>query len=140
MESKRVDNTLIIRADRGEELLTAIQEACEEHGVKLGVVTGIGAVDRAVVGAFSVATQDYTKHVYEDMEMEILSLMGNISTMDGEYYGHMHAVVGLPDGSAVGGHANELRISATSEIFVQIIDGEIDRGYDDRVGLNTLRF
>lgn len=140
MESKKVDKTLIIRADRGEELLEAIREACEQHGVKLGVVTGIGAVDRAVVGAFSVETQNYTKHTYEDQEMEILSISGNISTMNGEYYGHLHAVVGLPDGTAVGGHANELRISATSEIFVQIIDGEVDRRFDDRVGLNTLSF
>lgn len=140
MESKLVDKTLIIRADRGEELLASIQEACEQHGIKLGVVTGIGAVDRAVVGAFSVETQNYTKHTYENMEMEILSITGNISTMDGNYYGHMHAVVGLPDGTAVGGHANELHISATSEIFVQIIDGKVDRTFDETVGLNTLSF
>lgn len=140
MESKVIDKTLILRADRGEDLLEALREACEQHHVKLGVVTGIGAVDRAVVGAFSVETQEYTKHTYENMEMEILSFVGNISTMNGEYYGHIHATVGLPDGTAVGGHANELRISATSEVFVQIIQGEVDRAFDERVGLNTIRF
>lgn len=139
MDAKRIGQTLIIRADRGEELLEIIREACEQHAVKLGVVTGIGAVDRAVVGAFSVATQSYSKHTYEDMEMEILSIVGNITTMNGEYYGHMHAVIGLPDGAAVGGHANELRISATSEVFVQIIDGEVDRSFNKKVGLNCLK-
>lgn len=70
--------------------------------------------------------------------MEILALMGNITTMNGEYYGHMHVTLGKDDGSCVGGHANELHISATAEIFIQVLAGEVDRIREENVGLNVL--
>ncbi len=139
MESKLFGNTLVIRADRGEELIESVKKACVEHQVKIGVVTGIGACDHAVVGAYNTLTKEYLKHEYEG-EMEILSFTGNVSQMDGDYYGHYHVVIGRDDGSCIGGHANEIIISGTSEIFVQLVDGTLERSYDDRVGLNTLDF
>lgn len=137
MQSKIMDHTLIVRADRGEELLAKIREACEAHGVRAGVVSGIGAVDRAVCGAYIVGRQEYVSHEYTG-DMEILALIGNVSEMDGAYYGHFHVTLGREDGSVVGGHANELHISATSEVFIQIIDGAFDRSRDETVGLNVI--
>lgn len=137
MVSKIVDRTLIVRAVPGEDLIVKIEEACKEHGVRLGIVSGIGACDHATVGAYSVRTKEYTAHTFDE-EMEILALMGNITTMNGEYYGHMHATLGREDGSVVGGHANELVISATSEVFIQILDGTLDRIRDEEVELNVL--
>lgn len=139
MESRRLRDTLVVRADRGEELIAAVKDACTEHGVKVGTVTGIGACDYAVVGAYNVSTKSYSKHEYKG-EMEILSFTGNISTMDGEYYGHFHTVIGKDDGSCIGGHANEIIISGTSEIFIQVVDGTLERTYDDHVGLNPIDF
>lgn len=139
MESKMLDNTLVIRADRGEELIESVKNACVEHGVKLGVVTGIGACDFAVVGAYNVENQEYIKHEYRG-EMEILGFNGNVSQMDGEYYGHYHVILGNDKGECIGGHANEIIISGTSEVFVQVIEGVVERSPDRRVGLNTLDF
>ncbi len=41
---------------------------------------------------------------------------------------------------AHGGHANELRVSATCEMVVRTIPGEVDRKLDDQTGLNVFMF
>ena len=43
-------------------------------------------------------------------------------------------------GQTVGGHLNSARISATCEMFIYIIDGEVDRFKDESTGLNLFKF
>lgn len=46
MEYKKMGNVLAIRADRGQEILSSIQEICEKENVQVGIVSGIGAVSK----------------------------------------------------------------------------------------------
>lgn len=71
--------------------------------------------------------------------MEIVSLMGNVSTLNGEFYLHLHISVSDSQGHLFGGHLNECQISATSEIFINIIDGEVERFRNENTGLNELK-
>lgn len=72
--------------------------------------------------------------------MELTSLNGNITTMEGESYLHLHASFGRSNGEMLGGHLYKAYISATSEIFIHTIDDEIDRAKDPTTGLNVLHF
>lgn len=54
MEAKIIDSHLIIRVPRGEELIAGITQACKDHGVMAGVVSGIGATDNVTMGVYSV--------------------------------------------------------------------------------------
>ncbi|MCI1965204.1 MAG: DNA-binding protein [Oscillospiraceae bacterium] len=135
MKCQKIGHTLVLRIDRGEELLKAIQSACEQENVKLGFITGLGAVDHAVVGLYRVEEQKYYSNTF-DGEMELTSLVGNVTAMDGNTYLHLHANFAKADGQVVGGHLNEAVISGTGEIFIHILDGSVNRRRDPVTGLN----
>ncbi|MEF2145459.1 MAG: PPC domain-containing DNA-binding protein [Desulfovibrionaceae bacterium] len=139
MENKRYGNKLLIRLDPGDEVVASVQAACEEHDVKLGSISGIGAVNRAVVGLFKTATKEYVKHELTG-DFEITALAGNVGTMDGKSYLHLHATLADVAHNAFGGHLNEAHVSATAEIVVDIMEGQIDRAFHEGIGLNLIRF
>jgi len=136
MECKKIGNTLVLRVDRGEELLKTIQSACEQENVKFGFITGLGAADHAVVGLYRVEEQKYYSNTF-DGEMELTSLIGNVTEMNGKVYLHLHANFAKADGQVVGGHLSEAVISGTGEIFIQILDGSMGRRRDEATGLNV---
>ena len=72
--------------------------------------------------------------------MEILSLLGNISTKDDEPYLHLHIVVSNDEGEALGGHLTKAVISVTAEISIDIIDTYIGREADSLTGINLIKF
>ena len=47
---------------------------------------------------------------------------------------------GGQDGKVFGGHLNKAIISATCEMVINIINGKVDRFYDDVTGLNLFKF
>lgn len=135
MKCKKYGKTIAVRVDRGEELVSALKSACEKEKVKFGFITGIGAVDHAVVGLYRVAEKKYGSNTF-DGEMEMTALNGSITEMDGSPYLHLHASFAKPDGSVVGGHLNEAVVSGTGEIFIRAVDGTMDRRSDPVTGLN----
>ena len=139
MEYRRFPDALVIRLDRGDEVVSCLTEAVKREGIALGAVSGIGAADRAVVGLYNVEEQQYHKTELIG-PMEITSLVGNVTTKDGETYLHLH--INLCDGAmnVRGGHLNECRISATGEIVLTILDGTVERRQDPVTGLNLFRF
>ncbi len=139
MEYRRFSDALVIRLDRGEEVVSCLTEAVKAEGISLASVSGIGAADRAVVGLYDVEEQQFHK-VELSGPMEITSLIGNVTVKDGETYLHLH--INLCDSSmnVRGGHLNECRISATAEIVLTILDGTVERRQDPVTGLNLFRF
>ena len=57
-----------------------------------------------------------------------------------EFYIHIHMSAGNSQGQVFGGHLNRAVVSATCEMVVTVIDGKIDRYYDEDVGLNLFKF
>ncbi len=137
MKYIRCGNTVAVRIDRGEELLEQLRIVCENENVRLATVSAIGAIDRFTAGAYHVEEKRYVQHTFTGA-YEIVSLQGNISTKDGAYYAHIHMAAADDNGNTVGGHLNEARISATCELFINVLNGSADRFYDDATGLNLL--
>lgn len=139
MEYKRYGSKVLIRLDPGEEVVTGVAQVCEKEDIRLGVVSGIGAVNKAKVGLFAPDTKEYHSTILEK-PYEITALVGNVSMMDGKFYQHLHITLGDIEYNAFGGHLNEAIVSATAEIWIDIVDGEVDREFSDTVGLNLLKF
>ena len=140
MDYRQFNDTYVIRIDRGEEIISVLTDFCKKEKITLGSVEALGAADHVVIGLYDVAQHQYHKHTY-DGPMEITSLMGSISTKDGEPYLHLHINLCREDMSVIGGHLNECRISATCEMFVRRIDGVVERKLDEAVtGLNLYAF
>lgn len=139
MEYKRFQNKIIARFDRGEEILTQLKEVCLREKVHLASVAAIGATDYFTVGNFDVKHKKYLKRTLAG-NYEIVSLSGNVTTQNGSFYAHIHMCACDRNGKAFGGHLNEAVISATCEMFIDVIQGRVERKTDAVTGLNILKF
>ena len=138
MKYKRFGNTIVARIDRGEEILDKIRELALSENIKLASVSALGATNDFTVGVFNTAEKKYYSNEFKGA-FEIVSLTGTINTMDGPFYTHIHMSAGNDKGEVFGGHLNRAMVSATCEMVVTVIDGEIDRYADPDVGLNLLK-
>ena len=140
MEYRVFGDSIVLRIQKGEEILDTIKAVCEQEKVALAEVSGIGAVNDVTLGVFNSK-----KFVYESTrytgDMEIVSCMGNVTQKDGEVYLHLHmAVANATKGVVYAGHLNDAKISLTGEFILRIIDGRVEREYSPEVGLNLFRF
>ncbi len=110
--------------------------ASEQH-VSAAEVSGIGAFQRAVVGAYRLDKRDYDR-IEVSEETEVVSLLGNLSTTEDGPRVHLHAGLGHTDGSMIGGHLFEGVVGATLELFVREEPGVLTRLPDEDVGLPLL--
>ena len=139
MEYKKVKNHIIVRLDVGEEIISSIMNILKNEKISFVTVTGIGATNDFTVGTYDVTNQLYKKSNYKGV-YEIVSLLGNTSTMNNEPYIHIHMSAADKNNNVVGGHLNEAYISATAEIVLEIIEANVDRIKDPNTGLNIFRF
>lgn len=137
MVTKLTDEFLIIRIERGDSYINCIKDACKKYSVKCATISGIGAVDTFVCGIFNPETKHYKELTYNGM-YEILSLCGNITQKDNECYVHAHICVSDSEGKAFGGHLIEANCSVTGEIFISLINADINRRFDDNIGINLM--
>ena len=139
MEFRKFGNKYVVRLEKDEEAVESIKILCEEQDIKLGTIAGIGATNKAIIGLFETSTKEYhSKELTGDME--ITSLVGNISQMDGEVYLHIHVNLADHNNNVFGGHLTSAIISATGEIIIDSIDGTVDRKFNEEIGLNLFKF
>lgn len=139
MEYKRFDNTYIVRIDKDEEILEQVEILAKTEGIKLASVSALGAIKEFTVGVFKTDTKEYVANNFNGC-YEIVSLTGTINTMKGEFYTHLHLCAGNEKGEAFGGHLNRAVISATCEMVITVLDGVVDREFDEEIGLNLFKF
>lgn len=139
MDYKKFDNKYIMRMDKGEEIVQTLKKFCEDKNITLGYIKGIGAVNRATIGLFKIDTKKYVSTELKG-DYEITSLLGNISTMNGEVYLHLHINLADEEHKTYGGHLNSAVISATGELMIETIEGTVDREFSENVGLNLYKF
>jgi hypothetical protein len=139
MEYKQMGNHYVMRVDPGEEILEKIGILCKKENITVGSAVGLGASNRAVVGLFDTVNKVYKKKELTG-PMEITSLVGNISTKDGETYLHFHVNLCDEEMRIQGGHMNACYVSATAEITVTKSEGTVERSMDEEIGLNLYRF
>jgi predicted DNA-binding protein with PD1-like motif len=70
--------------------------------------------------------------------MEILSLVGNVSLIDGVPFIHAHICVSDNTFSIIGGHVKSCIISLTCEIYLQSYYPKIHRIKNEKLGISTL--
>lgn len=139
MDYRVFKDKIIVRIDRGEEILSKIKEVAEKEKVTLAEINALGAVDDFTVGCYKADEKKYYPNEFKGC-YEIVSLTGTISTMNGEYYSHIHMSAADINGNVVGGHLNKAIVSVTCEAVITVIDGVVDRKYDENIGINLFKF
>jgi uncharacterized protein len=141
MKAKKVAGgssvTYVVILDEGEEAFSALSDWAARHQVSAGQVTAVGAFERATVGWFDRAAKDY-RRIAVGQQCEVLSLIGDIALgagSPGQPQPHLHAVLGLADGTTRGGHLLEGYVWPTLEVVVREAPAELRKTYRPDVGL-----
>ena len=93
MEYRRFGDTLVLRIDKGEEIIQSLRLAAEKEQVRLAAVEALGAVDDFTVGVFDTVEKQYHANHFSGA-YEIVSLTGTVTTQDGKFYAHLHMSAG----------------------------------------------
>jgi len=116
--------TFLFSIHKGEDLLLAIQHFCHHYQIRCGMISAIGAVDKALFSVYDQKAKKYNK-ISLDKELEILSLTGNVSLFDDKPMVHAHAMFSDAEGKAFGGHLVMGTKVFSAEVFIQELTGDI---------------
>lgn len=124
--------------DPGEEAFSTIQAFAARKNIRGASVSAIGAFEKAVVGWFDFDSKDYRK-IPVDEQCEVLSMLGDIASDNGGAPSvHLHAVLGLSDGSTRGGHFLEGKVRPTLEVMVTETPAHLCRRKRPELGVALL--
>jgi uncharacterized protein len=128
---------LFLRLDPGADLLGSLIEVVRREQIRAAAISGIGTVRRTTLGYFDAQRREYLKRDFPEV-LELVSLSGNLSWVDGEPFVHAHVVVSGPDFIAHAGHLFQAEIAATGELFLACGDTPLERALDARSGLRLI--
>jgi predicted DNA-binding protein with PD1-like motif len=117
-----------------DEAMSALAAFATDRQLKATQFTAIGAFSRVVVAYFDWTTKEY-RHIPVDEQVEVLSLVGDISIDQGRPKVHAHVVVGKSDATAHGGHLIEGHVRPTLEIVLTEAPRHLRRRHDPVSGL-----
>ena len=142
MESKLIFEhdglkTYVLIYEKGDEFIAGLQAFAKGNSLTASHFTAIGAFSDAVLGYFDREKMDYKKIPVKE-QVEVLTLVGNITFSKGEHKVHAHAVLGKADASAIGGHILEGHIWPTLEVVVEESPKHLIRRKDSETGLALL--
>lgn len=137
MQFKRADGIYVIRLEKGEQIVRTLLEFCKNENILSGFFNGIGSVEIVELGFYHIDRKEYTWQKFE-IPMEVVSLTGNISLVDGEPFFHIHTVLSDKSYQTVGGHLKEATVGATLEIFINFSSTQLKRTMNGEVGLKLL--
>lgn len=139
MEYRKLGDTIVLCLVRGEDVLASIRAVCNTERVRLAEISALGAADYAEVGVYHLAEKRFLPRTLEG-EMEICALTGSVTRRGTELYLHLHGSLADADGNVYGGHVNEIRVSATAEIFIRLLPGEVNRRLEEESGIFLMDF
>lgn len=139
MDFFRDGDVLFMRFLNGDDLIEGMKQALKDQGVRSGVVLGGVGMLKSPQLAFYKGDGVY-QPIPMDEDVELTALNGNVATIDGETFIHLHATVAGSSGEAMAGHFSGGKVHMTAEVAVRVLTKSMIRVLDARTGLKMLRF
>ncbi len=134
LHEQQGQKTFALVFDTGDEVVSGLLAFAKKEHLGGSHFTAIGAFSDVTLGFFDWDKKDYQKLKISE-QVEVLSLIGDISLNEGEPKVHAHVVVGKSDGTAHGGHLMEAHVRPTLEVIVVESPKHLIRRTDDETGL-----
>lgn len=144
MDYRRYNDTVYVRMDKGDEIVSGILDICEKEKICSAVFSGIGGCSEAQIQTFIPETGNFETRNVQGM-LELVSLNGNVvSDVDG-LFAHTHALFTYKNGDGVhcvaGGHIKAITVLYTAEIELRPVQGgTIGRRHDPETGTGFWNF
>ncbi len=132
------NDTYVLRFDKGEEVIAGLVAFAKENELTAGVFNAIGACSEVTLAFYDLENKKYLDHTISE-DHEIVSVTGNISRMDENPIIHAHGVFSDRNMTTRGGHIKAITVSATCEVTITELIGNLTREFDEETGLNLLR-
>jgi hypothetical protein len=126
--------TFVLVLSTGDEAMAGLAAFAGEHQLRATQFTAIGAFSRVVVAYFDWTTKQY-RNISIAEQVEVLSLVGDITLESGKPKVHAHVVVGKADATAHGGHLVEGLVRPTLEVLMTETPAHLRRRFDPQSGL-----
>ncbi|RWK43465.1 PPC domain-containing DNA-binding protein [Mesorhizobium sp.] len=127
--------TFVVVLDPGEEAFAALSAFAVDHDIGGASLTALGAFEKATVGWFDIDEKTYRKIPVLE-QCEVLSAIGDVAIGDdGKPSLHVHAVLGLRDGSTKGGHLLDGIVRPTLEVTLVETPGHLRRRKRPELGI-----
>ena len=126
--------TFVLVLGTGDEAVRALTSFAAENRLRASQFSAIGAFERAVVAYFEWGSKRY-RHIPIDEQVEVLSLIGDITLESQQPKVHAHVVLGKADATAHGGHLIEGHVRPTLELLITELPRHLYRHHDRESGL-----
>jgi predicted DNA-binding protein with PD1-like motif len=125
----------ILKPPFGSDLLKELESFVRAKGINLAWLSGIGAVSRATIRYYDQVKKDWID-LELDRRLEVASMWGNVSLLNGEPIVHLHAVLADEQGHCYGGHLGNNTHVFNLEILLNTLSGPaVTRKMDPETGL-----
>ena len=134
MKSKTFESETVLVFETGDEVISTLTKFAKDHRITAAHFTAIGAFSDAGIGYFDWQQKDYVNNPVNE-QVEVVSLIGDITLADGKPKVHAHVVLGRSTGAAMGGHLLKAHVRPTLELVLQNSDQQLKRKFDPQSGL-----
>jgi uncharacterized protein len=126
--------TLAIIFEAGDEVVAGLKQTAAKYKLAASQFTGIGAFKEVTLGFFDLKKKDCKKIIFKE-QMEVLSLIGDITLNGDKPQIHAHAVVGRSDATTRGGHLIKGIVNPTLEVILIESPAHLNRKYNPAAGV-----
>ena len=137
MRFQRFGDRYQLRLESGEPVAPTLLGWLRQQDIGYATMTGLGAVRSAMVSYWNAVTSEYEQHALDD-QMEVVSLVGNVTLKDGAPFTHIHVTLGRRDLHILGGHFNDATVNPNLEVWVQPEAESVERVLDESCGLYVM--
>ena len=138
MQFKRFGERVQLRFESGERVAPTLVAWLTAEGIGYAAMTGLGAVKSATVSYWNAESQQYETHELRE-QMEVVSLVGNVTLKEEQPFTHIHVTLGRRDLSIVGGHFNDAIVHPNLEIWLSPEAEPVHRVLDEACGLYVMQ-
>jgi predicted DNA-binding protein with PD1-like motif len=125
--------------DKDDEVMAGLKQFAVDNQLLASQFTAIGGFSDVMLGFYEVVTKDY-KRIPVNEQVEVLTLTGDITLKpDGDFQVHAHAVIGMSDGTAKGGHLLSASVFPTLEVILTESPAYLRRQMDAETGIALIR-
>jgi len=122
---------------QGDDPYAGLTQFAAQYHIQSAHFTAIGAFHDARLGFYDPQKKMY-RVIPIDTQVEVVSLVGDIAQLNGKPAVHMHCVVSMPDGHALGGHFLSAHVEPLLEVFVTADPVALQKKHDDATGLSLM--
>jgi len=119
---------------KGDEVMSGLTDFARQNKVISASFTAIGAFSNATVAWFDDSKREFKLNPINE-QVELTSMIGNITLVKGQPAVHTHMSVASSDGTVRGGHVINAFVFPTLELFMTVYPTALHKERDAATGL-----